>query len=92
MKFRARQLTYALILTGLAFAGIGAAWALAAPGGGYTIWYYSDASHSTVVGNLTLSCPTGQFISTGQSSPYAGPKILAHCGTPPMPPGPYYQD
>jgi hypothetical protein len=91
MKFRAKHFVCSVALVALTVAGISAAWALAKPGGGYTIWYYSDATHTTVVGNLTLSCPTGELIMTGQSSAYPGPKVIANCGTTPMPPGPYYQ-
>jgi hypothetical protein len=83
MKFRTKQFAYSMALAGLAFAAVSVAWAAADPSkGGYTIWYYSDASHTTAVGNLTLSCVSGQLILTGQTSAYPGPRLTYSCPSP----------
>ena len=88
MKFRAKPLAYSLALAGLACAAIDIASAAATPGGGWTEYYYSDASHTVIVGNLTLSCPTGYLITTGEVTAFVGPKIYTTCPTPAPAPSP----
>jgi len=90
MKFRAKQFACAIAVTGLAFAGINAAWAAAKPGGGFYTPYYSDASHSTMVGAFGISCSTGQPVSWGNTSAYPGAMVHTTCGGGwGLPPDPY---
>lgn len=88
MKFRTKQLVCSIALAGLVFAGINTSWALAQPGGGFTTFFYSDASHSTVVGGTGLSCSTGQVFSWGQQTAYSVGPVHTKCGAWPVPPDP----
>jgi len=89
MKVSKRNFVCALV-AGLAFSGIGAAWAAALPGGGLYTPYYSNASHTTMVGAWGVSCATGNVIGWGQRTAYPGPTVHTSCGGGwPLPPDPY---
>jgi hypothetical protein len=77
MKIRVKQFAYSIALTGLVVAAVNVAWAAAGPSSSQTnIFYYSDASHSTVVGERTpISCLTGSPAGWGQTSAYSVTQI-----------------
>lgn len=85
MKFRAKPFAYSLALAGLAAVAISTASATALPGGGWIIYYYSNAAHTTIVGESGLLCQYGTFFQSGQLTAYAGPKIQTTCDVPSQP-------